>query len=709
MRRMLLPLVFAACSSRTSPTSVTPSGDAATTPAVDTSVEIRWDHWQVPHVFAQTREGLGWGFGYAQLRAYPDEILRMYAVTRGEAAAIWGASDRASDRLVRMLDLPRRSSAAFEQRPAQTQAYLQAFADGMNAFAAEHPERLSAESKQVLPVRAEDALAYSLHGMLAFTLLTGQRPMVMGLDGGPTQALAAPAAAGSNAWAIGPSRSASKHALLLANPHLPWQLPNMRFFEAHLLGPDAPLYGVTLLGSPMIAIGFNDSIAWSHTVNVIDTVDFYALTRDGEGYRFDGATRAFEHRRETIRVRQADGSVREESVDVRRSVHGPVLELADGAWVAVRGGTDDADAGWIDEWMAMARARNLAEFEAALRPVQLPMFSVAYADRDGHILFVSAGRTPKRPAGDHDWMLPVPGDVSSTLSNGVMPYESLPRVVDPPGGFVQNSNSVPWFATMPVALDPTKHRALHIRDEPLLMPEIHGLELLNADTSITFDELRTMQRSDRFELADHVLDDLLAAAKSSKRAPIVRAAAVLKAWDRRASSPGAVLFEAWAERIDWDTAFAVPWSKDDPLATPRGLADRKVALAELEAAAIEVERRFGKLDVPWGDVRRMKPDLAGVGGPDALGSFFVVGYRPGEDGKALAAQGDTFVALVELRPEGPRAEVRLSYGNASPKAPFAADQLDMLAKGELRAPLLDRAAIEADTIETHRHPATKPE
>ncbi|MFO0635738.1 MAG: penicillin acylase family protein [Nannocystaceae bacterium] len=175
--------------------------------------------------------------------------------------------------------------------------------------------------------------------------------------------------------------------------------------------------------------------------------------------------------------------------------------------------------------------------------MQLPLFNVGYADRDGHILFVSAGRIPERPAEPRAWMLPIPGDVASTLWDRILPYDAL----------------------------------------------------------------RTMQRSDRFELADHVLADLLAAAEASRRAPVIRAATVLARWDRRASSPGAVLFEAWADRIDWDTAFGVPWSPADPLATPRGLVDRERAVVELEAAAVDIEQRFGKLDVGWGEVRKLGP------------------------------------------------------------------------------------------------------
>jgi acyl-homoserine-lactone acylase len=496
--------------------------------------------------------------------------------------------------------------------------------------------------------------------------------------------------------------------MLLANPHLPWGPPALRMFEAHLEGPDAPLYGATLLGFPVTLIGFNDAIAWSHTVNVLDAADLYALVPEGEGYRFEGRVRAFEEHTEIVRVLQQDGTTKDEPLRVRRSLHGPVLELTDGSLLAVRTGIDDVGSGWLEAWHAMGRARTLVEFEGALRTMQLPMFTVGYADRDGHVLYLSAGRIPRRERGDFltTWLAPLPGDQSALLWDERLPYEALPRVVDPPSGFVQNGNSVPWLATVPSPF-PAPRPAAMPPSWPLGMREVHGLRLLLGDESIGFDELRAMRHSSRMELADHVLDELVLAALAEGRGTVRWAGQVLAAWDRRATagSRGAVLFEAWARRaIGRPTPlFAVPWSEDDPLRTPWGLYDREAALRDLEAAAREVWALHGTLDPPWGEVNRLRDDVPGVGASgDELGSFHVVDYEPGPDGKRRPVGGDTFVAIVELRPQGPRAEVVLAYGNASPGGPYASDDLELVAAGRMRRPLLERAEIEAEAIASVR-------
>ncbi len=679
------------------PASTTPTDPPATVPGAEVFV----DSWQVPHVYASTREGIARGYGWAQMRAYPEEILRLYAVARGRGAEVWGQRYRPSDRMVRTLSIPQRADEAFASASPGLRAHLTAFAQGMNDYAAAHPERIPELAREVLPVRATDALAHSHRMLLSFTLVSGQRPIVLSIDGETM-----PWVAGSNVWAIGPSRSASGNPLLLANPHLPWGPDALRVFEAHLVGPDAPLYGVTMIGFPLVLMGFNDAIAWSHTINVIDGVDFYRLVPEGEGYRLDDEVRAFETRDESILVRQEDDTLAPEEFVVRRSVHGPVVELADGQLLAMRSAMDDDYGGWAEAWLEVGRARDLPSFEAVLQTMRLPMFTVGYADRDGHIFYLSNGKIPRRPSGEFStWLQPVPGDRSELIWDSLLPYEALPRVVDPKSGFLQNSNSGPWFATLPSPFDEADQVMPLPPGDPLSFREIRSLSMLAADPSITFEELGQMRQSSYLQLTDHVLDDLTLAAQLHPDWFVRHAGEVLSRWDRQAQadSRGTVLFEQWVHRTLGTSAgrLAHPWSPDDPLRTPQGLADSAGAVRTLEATAYDMRRRFGSVDVPWGEVARLRDDLPGVGASGGVvGSFHAIEYRPTAQGDARPVGGDTFVAIVEMTPHGPHAEVLLTYGNASPDAPFAADQFDLVADGTMRRPLLERSEVLGDTVES---------
>ncbi|MFW6201703.1 MAG: acylase, partial [Gemmatimonadota bacterium] len=513
-------------------------------PAAPETSEILWDRWGVPHVYGATVDELGYGFGWAQMRHHGDAILELYGVARGRAAEYWGADHIASDRLVRILGIPEKGRETFEAQDQELRRYIEGFVAGMNAYADAHPERISDRARAVLPVEEADPLRHGLRGLFAFLAVTGDREPPVGLDGFPTGPVP-----GSNAWAIGPSRSASGNAMLLQNPHLPWRIPLMRFTEAHLVGPGVDLYGVTQIGVPVIAIGFNERLGWSHTVNRIDAFDTWRLSLAGDGYRFDGAVRPFEVERQVMRIRDDDGELRADTLVVRRSVHGPVVEMDDSTAVAVRTPLLQRH-DWVEPWWRMGRARDLDEFEAVSARLGVPMFTTVYADRDGHIYNLFGGQVPVRPSGDFaDWQMSAPGDTSATLWTEVHPYEDLPKVVDPPSGFVQNSNSPPWYATVPSPLDPADFPPYMAPPPWVNLREARAIEMLLSDESITFDELIELRYSTRMLLADRLVDDLVDAARSYGGATGRAAADVLEAWDRNADadSRGAVLFAFWAQ------------------------------------------------------------------------------------------------------------------------------------------------------------------
>ncbi len=595
------------------------------------------------------------------------------------------------------MGIPARAGAWYRELPADFRGYLDAFAAGFNEYATTHRDRIADSVEVVLPVTPTDVSAH------AFRVINYLFPMFHQVELPKT--MTALGDIGSNMWAIGPRRSASGRALLLQNPHLPWS-DLFLFMEAHLVSPDRNAYGVTLVGLPALGIAFNDHLGWSHTVNTQDGADLFRLTKRENGYLLDGRVKAFDTATSVVKVKRANGSLREETFLIKRSVHGPVVQEDARSALAVRvAGLEDPG---LEAWWEMSGARSLAEFEAAVRPLQIPFFNIIYADRDGHIYYLFGGKTPVRSRGDFGyWTPPVRGDSSSLLWTGMLPYEKVPHVTDPPTGWLQNANDPPWTVTWPLVFDPDSFPA-YLSPRSMGFRPQRSARMLLADSSVTFEELVEYKHSTRMELADRILPELLPAARARGDADARQAAEVLERWDRQANadSRGAVLFAFWARR--WfekskGSPFARPWRLDSALTTPSGLRNPRAAVAALSETARKIEKDYGALDVPWGDVMRIRyggRNLAGNGASgDPLGVFRVAQYAPGEGGTFHLVAGDSYFAAIEFG-DPLRARALLAYGNATqPGSVHRGDQLELFARKEMRDVWRSREEIEKNLEE----------
>ena len=657
----------------------------------EVSTEILWDTWGIPHIFARNNEELFYAFGYAQMRSHADLILRLYGRARGRAAEYWGEDYLNSDKWIRITGVPSRAQDWYKAQKPEFKRCLDAFAAGINAYAAGHLDQIDDSVEIVLPIEPTDILAH-IQQAIHFTFVTNAN-IISNVARSKNME-----PAGSNTWAISQRLSASGHAMLLANPHLPWS-DLFTWYESHLISPDINAYGAALVGTPFLGIAFNEYLGWSHTVNTHDGADLYGLVLVGNGYRWDGGTRPLVNKEHLLKVKQKDGTFREETFTVRSSIHGPIIAMKDRHAIALRiVGLDRPHL--TEQYWAMARAQNLDQFQTALKMMQMPMFTVMYADRDGRIMHLFGGLTPVRTIGDWNWDDVAPGSTSETLWTKYHSYTELPRAIDPQSGWLQNANDPPWTTTFPLVLNPTDFPS-YMAPRGMSLRAQRSAKLLDEDQSITFREALEYKHSTRMELADRILDELTAAARQSDDTLAQAAADVLEAWDRTADtdSRGGVLFKAFYH--EWrkqDHLFAESWIESKPRVTPSGLADKDSAVEALIAAAKEVKRRYGALDVPWGEVHRLRRDdvdLPANGGSGSLGIFRVTGYREAADGCFVAASGDSYVALTEF--DNPvRAKALTVYGNASqPGSPHRIDQMELFSKKQLRDVWLTREEIEA--------------
>ncbi|HYW19661.1 MAG TPA: acylase [Nodularia sp. (in: cyanobacteria)] len=646
--------------------------------AVPRATEILWDTYGIPHIYGNNPQGAFQAFGWAQMQSHANLLLRLYGQARGRAAEYWGEKYLESDKWVLTMGVSKRTSSWYKAQSSGFRSYLDAFTAGINAYAKEHPDLIDEEVKVVLPVTPQDVLSH-LQRVLLFTFVVDPGRVA---DINDTKS-----APGSNGWAIAPKHSANGKAMLLANPHLPWG-DLFLWYEAQITAPGIDAYGATLVGIPVLAIAFNDNLGWTHTVNTHDGWDAYKLKLQKDGYLFDHKVLPFETTTFSLKIKQKNGSLREQKLSVKNSIHGPVVSETKSEAVALRVVGQDS-AGILTQWWDMATAKNLTAFERAVQRLQLPMFTIIYADRKGHIMHLFNGLVPVRKEGDFKyWQGIIPGDTSKTLWTKFHPYQDLPKVIDPPSGWLQNANDSPWTTTFPTAIKADNYPSYMAPRGSINFRAQRSARMLAEDDSISFEEMITYKHSTRMELADRILDDLIPAAQQGNELA-KQAAEVLAKWDRQANanSKGAVLFAAWADKLDFDEAFSQRWDETQPRTTPDGLANPQAAVELLEKVAQEIKKTYGSLDIDWGEVFRLGAgniNLPSNGAEGYLGTFRVVDFAPAAEGSFQAVGGDSFVAAVEFS-QPVRAMALTSYGNATqPGSSHISDQLQLFAEKKLR-------------------------
>lgn len=657
--------------------------------------EILWDTFGVPHVFARNEAGLFYGFGWAQAQNHGNVILHLFGEARGRAAEYWGEQFEESDNWVVTNGIYERAQEWYKQQTPQFRADLDAFAKGINDYAAQHPDSIGADVKIVLPLTGADIIAHA-HRLMNFVYIASPQRVL----GGPIPS----SAGGSNAWAVAPDKSSSGHAMLLANPHLPWGAGYFTYFEAQLDAPGIHLYGATQVGLPVLRFCFNDDMGFTNTVNQVPGETRYKLILEGTGYKFDGKVMPFETSEHTISTRHGDGSMTRKTIVVRKTVHGPVFTAKDGTLVALRVAGLDRP-GMLKQYWDMALAKNFDEFQTVLKRVQVPMFNIVYADRAGHIMYLYNGIAPKHEEGDAAyWSALVAGDTSKTLWSKILSYEELPKVIDPPSHFVQNCNDTPWGSTYPRVIDPKSYASYIAPVTPMSLRAQQSTRLLLSKSKISFEDFQALKLTTRSLLADRVMPDLLEAVAKSDLADAKSAAEILKSWDHNyeASSKGALLFETWAVKLMGTgftsmANFAVPWSIDNPIETPRGLKDPAAAAKMLATAYQEAKEKYGAADRPLGDVSRFhlgNINVPGNGGFGNTGIFRTITWSPMKNGERTPLHGETWVSMIEFSTPL-KAKGLMSYGNATqPGSKHRSDQLEYLSRRELRILWRTRSEVE---------------
>jgi acyl-homoserine-lactone acylase len=677
-------------------------------------VEIRRTEHGVPHILAANLQAAAFALAWVQLEDHGEGIIRGMHAARGRSALVEGESRVDADARARQ----RHAIAvrSFPQLSRDTRDVYAGFAEGMNAYIRVHRDRLPAWMQP--DFTAQDILARDITWTTDGPLDSFRRRVAAD----PSDPRTVPAGGadaeqqddgnvGSNALALAPSRTTSGHAILLRNPHLAW---TAGYYEAHVRVPGKlDFYGDFRIGGPFTVIGgFNADLGFATTNNASRSHEYYAFRLSPtvpDHYVLDGSTHPLVREDVTVEHRAAEGGTAQVTRQLWSTAWGPVAHRTDSLVYVYRPARlGDYRAG--EQWLEMMKARSLDEWQHAMRIGARTTSNFTYADRAGNILYVwvaGAPRLPHAPGGDSVAIL---ATRSSDIWRELVPFDALPQLHNPPGGYVRNENDSPHFTNLNRVLPDTF--SYEVERPSLRLRSQHALELLHNDRIFSLEDVVETKHSMRMLLADRVKDELLTAVRAAAaEAEVLRAVELLEKWDNTAAagSRGGVLFETWWNRYRTLLAGAEPhavaWSPNEPVTTPRGLSNVARAVEAFGWAVSETARRHGAWDVAWGDVHRVQRGavdvpVGGCGG--ALGCFRVLNFTTTEDGRRVVNGGDGWVIAVEFGAE-PRAYSVLAYGQSpDPDSPYHADQAALFAANRMKRVHWTESEIEAATVRRYR-------
>ena len=738
----------------------------AFSPSIDTSAEIRRTGFGVPHIRAQDERGLGFGIGYAYAQDNLCLLANEIVTVNGQRSRYFGPDqftveereNRVSDVFFNWLNTPEAVNTFWQAQTAPVRDLVQGYAAGYNRYLAERRQQglpQQCQGEWVRDIAPEDLVKLTRRllveggvGQFAEALAGATPPQATARIANDTHAFQMAGVRqqrfaldrGSNAVAVGAERSFNGRGMLLANPHFPW-VGGMRFYQMHLTIPGKlDVMGAALPGLPMINIGFNQHLAWTHTVDSSKHFTLYRLQldpKDPTRYLLDGQSLPMSKQTVTVQVKQADGQVLPVARDIYSSKFGPIVQWPGKLdWdtqfaYSLRDANLDNDR-VLKQWYAMNQASTLEDLQDSVHKIQgIPWVNTLAADDKGQTLYMNLSVVPnvsgEKLAKCSDprigtQMIVLDGSNSAcawdvdpqAAQQGIFAASQLPQLLRK--DFVQHSNDSAWLANPAQPL--TGFSPLISQDgQPLGLRSRFALDRLaslNKKGALGIKDLQQMVMDDQVYLATQVVPDLLkfcAADLGADAQALKPVCASLKAWDGRANLDaglGLVHFQNIMQALQKSTdIWRVAFDPQDAQHTPRGLAVEQSAVAkalrEAMLASVDTVAKMGlKPQTRWGDIQVVSSGGRQTpihGGPGTLGIYNAIQSVPREDGKLEVVSGTSYLQVVTFDEKGPHAQGLLAFSLSSdPASKYSRDQTEAFSKKQWSVLPFTEQQIQADPL-----------
>lgn len=749
----------------------------AAAPAADAyRASITRTGYGVPHITAGDWGGLGYGYGYVIAQDNLCTLSDAFVTLRGDRSRYFGPDGKAPyvstlERTASNLDsdfffrfvaddaLVARYRAA---QPPEFDQLVTGYAEGYSRYvrevqAGQHPGRHAdcRSAEWLRPIEPADlyrrfyaiVLALSETGMIS--AIANAAPPAPGkpvAQAGAFDAAALmpkhdPTEFGSNAIAFGANATGGPHGLLFGNPHWMW-IGMDRFYHVHLRIPGTlDVQGASIMGIPLVLIGFNRDVAWSHTVSTADRFTFYRLKlaeNDPTAYVYDGQVRKLQPTVVRVPVRRADGRVEDVERTLYRSHFGPMIakDWSAGSAITVRAVNAD-NLRSFRNWLRWNRAGSLEEFIRIQREeVAIPWVNTIAAGRnDPRAYYADIGAIPNvsDPQQKECGIAPQVLDGSRSACEwktdadsaqpGTFGASRLPSLAT--RDYVANMNDSFWLANpdQPLTGYPG---IIGATGEPQSFRTRMGLTLIRQRldgsdglggrlaTSETVRDFVVNSRSMTAELfLPAVLKEVCAkpaVAVDGARVDIAPACRVLSAWDKRGNvdSTGAHLWDLfWThlqKEVPEPSRYRTPFDPADPVNTPRDLDTRQPGVAVALAKAVQQAQQLGLApDAPVGSYQYL-PDAEGGRIPLAGGcgetGYFAIACTRYQDKAQVSPHGNSYMQVVGFDDAGPQAwTFLLPSQSTDPASPYFRSGTREYSKKAWSRAAYREAEIEAGAIE----------
>lgn len=691
------------------------------------NVTIIRDDWGIAHVYGKTDADAVFGVMYAQAEDDFNRVETNYINAMGRLAEAEGESAIFRDLRMKLFIDPDSMKAKYQASPEWLKLLMNAYADGLNYYLYRNPQVKPRVITQFEPWMAltfsegsigGDIERVSIPNLRAFY---GDRPASrLVARGESADLLAAAEPTGSNGIAIAPANTSAQRALLLINPHTSF------FFreEAQMVSEEGlNAYGAITWGQFFVYQGFNDHAGWMHTSSGVDNIDEYAetVTRKGDGfvYRYGRGQRPVTAHSITVPFK-TDSGMKERTFTVYRTHHGPVVRQVDGKWISVRMMQEPVKA--LTQSYTRTKAWDLNSFRQTMELHTNSSNNTVFADGSGNIAYFHANFIPRRDT-RFDWTKPVDGSSPATEWKGLMSVNESPNSINPPNGWVQNTNNWPYSAAGANSPKQKSYPA-YVQTGGENARGIHAMRVLQGKKDFTLDGLIAAAFDSYLTGFADLIPALIKNYDQTPRSNPLKAklagqVTTLRDWDLRwsASSVPTSLAIFWGDELLRRVAAS---------ATRAGMSAHDYAVARatpaqrlqsLAAASDSLVASFGTWKTPWGDINRFQRLTGDIVQPfNDSGPSIPVGFASGRWGslasfgaraypktrKWYGTSGNSFVAVVEFG-DSVRAKAVTAGGlNSRPSSRHFNDQAARYSTGDLREVYFYRSQLKGHTEREYR-------